>query len=146
MQQTTSIEFDVVPSKPQHPLSLTVELNGQVQWQQSAVTEKSHVIIQLDDSQITEHSIKLIVANKTPEHTKIDSEGNIIDDSVLILDNILMSDIDVTNFCHTFATYTHDLNGTGAMRTQPMYCELGCNGTAEMKFTTPIYLWLLEHI
>jgi len=42
------------------------------------------------------------------------------------------------------ATYTHNFNGTQAETTDKFYGEMGCNGTVSLRFTTPIYLWLLE--
>jgi hypothetical protein len=44
------------------------------------------------------------------------------------------------------AKYQHDFNGTGKLTTQNFYGELGCNGTVSLKFSTPIYIWLLENM
>ena len=48
---------------------------------------------------------------------------------------------------HTFlenAVYHHDFNGSQAPVQDAFYGEMGCNGHVELKFTSPIYLWLLE--
>jgi hypothetical protein len=37
-------------------------------------------------------------------------------------------------------------NGTSEVTEDKFYSELGCNGTVSLKFTTPMYLWLLEHM
>jgi hypothetical protein len=44
------------------------------------------------------------------------------------------------------AVYTHDFNGTQQEIQDEFYSEMGCNGTVSLKFSTPIYLWLLEHM
>ena len=42
--------------------------------------------------------------------------------------------------------YRHDYNGTTDPFDDEFYGEMGCNGTVSLKFTTPIYLWLLENL
>jgi hypothetical protein len=44
------------------------------------------------------------------------------------------------------AAYHHDTNGSTAPVTDSFYGTMGCNGRVEMRFTTPIYLWLLENM
>jgi hypothetical protein len=58
----------------------------------------------------------------------------------LSFDEILLAQIFVDK-----ATYTHNFNGTGEETQEKFYGELGCNGTISLKFTTPIYLWILEN-
>jgi hypothetical protein len=146
MENTCAIEFDVVPTAPHSPLSLTVELDDKTVWQSTAVTETSHVRIEIDQSVEAEHSLRWILANKTHEHTVVDSEGNIVSDSMIQIQNLTMDDINLTAYLYTMATYTHDFNGTGQQQTDAMYADLGCNGVAELKFSTPVYLWLLEKL
>mgnify|MGYP003352455181 CR=1 FL=1 len=45
-----------------------------------------------------------------------------------------------------YDAYRHDYNGTGQPTEDNFFGVLGCNGTVELRFTTPIYLWLLEHM
>ena len=51
-----------------------------------------------------------------------------------------------TNMFVEQAVYTHDFNGTSKATENKFYGELGCNGTVSLKFSTPMYLWLLEHM
>jgi hypothetical protein len=45
------------------------------------------------------------------------------------------------------AEYHHDCNGTAQqVILDKFYREMGCNGTVSLKFTTPVYLWLLENM
>jgi len=44
------------------------------------------------------------------------------------------------------AVYVHDFNGTGKFVNKQFFGEMGCNGTVELKFSSPFYLWLLENM
>ena len=93
-----------------------------------------------------EHELLLIMKNKTIEHTQIDEAGNIISDAKLTVTNVAFDDIQLGHMLTEKATYAHDFNGTGVMGQHKFYGEMGCNGTVSLKFSTPIYLWLLEHM
>ena len=93
-----------------------------------------------------EHSLRFCLKNKTTAHTTIDESGAIIRDSLLTLKDICFDDIRLGQVFTDVATYTHDGNGTTPLTVGKFYGSLGCNGTVELRFTTPIYLWLLEHM
>ena len=42
--------------------------------------------------------------------------------------------------------YSHDFNGTQSMVNDSFHGRAGCNGTMSLKFSTPMYLWLLENM
>jgi hypothetical protein len=76
----------------------------------------------------------------------VDAEGNITSDATLTLSDIRFDDIDCQYLTTKLAQYQHDFNGTGEPTTESFYGELGCNGTVTLKFSTPIYIWLLENL
>jgi hypothetical protein len=84
--------------------------------------------------------------NKTSDHTKVDSDGNIVADARLTITDLSFDEISLGHMVTEQAVYTHDFNGTSAIIQDQFYHELGCNGTVSLKFNTPIYLWLLEHM
>ena len=92
-----------------------------------------------------EHSLRFVMSNKMSDHTQIDDAGNIIADSRLTVSDIEFEDISLGPIVNDQAVYTHNRNGTAAETQEKFYGELGCNGTVELKFTTPVYLWLLEN-
>jgi hypothetical protein len=63
-----------------------------------------------------------------------------------MVSNIQFDGIDCQYLTTTLAQYQHDFNGTGNPTIDKFYGEMGCNGTVSLKFTTPIYLWLLENM
>ena len=109
------------------------------------VAGRQQILIEIPDDE-AEHELLLIMKNKTIEHTQIDEAGNIITDSKLTVTDIAFDEIPLGHMLTEKATYAHDFNGTGVMGQHKFYGEMGCNGTVSLKFSTPIYLWLLEHM
>jgi len=103
------------------------------------------VLIEISDDD-GDHELRFVMKNKQPEHTKIDKDSNIISDSTLTLTNIEFDEIQLGQIVSDLAVYAHDFNGTGKVTQGRFYGVMGCNGTVSLKFTTPIYLWLLEHM
>ena len=93
-----------------------------------------------------EHELRVLLKNKWPEHTKIDAEGNIKQDAVIMVSRIEFDEISVDQVVQEQAVYDHDFNGSIAPVQDRFYGSMGCNGTVSLKFTTPIYLWLLENM
>jgi hypothetical protein len=87
-----------------------------------------------------------IIKNKKQEHTKIDEQGNIISDARLTLKDVAFDEIPLAQLFVDHAVYRHNFNGTSSAVDDKFFGELGCNGTLSLHFTTPIYLWLLEHM
>lgn len=145
MDDTTIIAFDVVPTDPSRPLSLAVEIDGRPIWNRT-VTESHTITVPLLDIDHGLHCLRWIVSGKKSEYTVLDSHGTIVSDSLIQLRNVTIDEIDISSMLHTVAKYTHDCNGTSSLASYPLYSDMGCNGHAEMTFSTPLYLWLLEHI
>ena len=93
-----------------------------------------------------EHELKFVLKNKTKEHTQIDETGNIVSDAVLTIADVAFDKIKLGNTLTELATYIHDFNGFGKTIQEKFHGVMGCNGTVSLKFSTPIYLWLLEHM
>lgn len=146
MNPMTMIEFDVIPTAPNLPMGLVVQLNNTVIWQKEAVTEQCHVVVPVDDAIEGQHTLQWIVSGKMQHYTVVDEHGTITQDSMLHIDNLKVDGIEFTQVLTTVATYTHDCNGNGPMQTDIMYQDLGCNGVGELQFRTPLYLWLLENM
>ena len=93
-----------------------------------------------------DHELCFVLKNKLPEHTRIDAAGNIVADARLIISELSFDGILLNNLVTEQSVYLHDFNGTGKLTQNKFYGEMGCNGTVSLKFTTPIYLWILEHM
>jgi hypothetical protein len=109
------------------------------------VENKQQVLVEISDVD-GEHELRFIMKNKTQNHTQIDEAGSIVSDARLIVTELAFDEIQLGNMLTEQAVYTHDFNDTKKSTQDKFYSEMGCNGTVSLKFSTPIYLWLLEHM
>ena len=93
-----------------------------------------------------DHELRFVMKNKTVAHTQIDLSGNIVTDARLTISDVAFDEIKLGQMFIDQTQYTHDFNGSQPEITDRFYGEMGCNGTVSLQFTTPIYLWLLEHM
>ena len=110
------------------------------------------------DAEILEgaHSLDIVFLNKTVHDTKLDTNGNIVEDLLLNIDSIEIDDIDIGNLKWTASVYTplypesykqHVLSSGQQISNEVKNCvNLGWNGTWSLPFTSPVYIWLLENI
>ena len=93
-----------------------------------------------------DHSLKIVLKNKTIDHTTVDDTGKILTDALTSIKEICFDEINIDQLFFEHAVYTHNYNGSGDNIEDEFYGNLGCNGTVELKFSTPFYMWLLEHM
>jgi hypothetical protein len=110
------------------------------------------------DAEILEgaHSLDIVFLNKTVHDTKLDINGNIVQDLLLNIDSIEIDDIDIGNLKWTASVYTplypesykqHVLISGQQLSNEVKNCvNLGWNGTWSLPFTSPFYIWLMENI
>jgi len=91
-----------------------------------------------------EHELRFQMKNKTIDLTQIDEEGEILKDACLTINDVAFEDIELGHMFIEQTSYTHDFNGTQPEISEKFYGAMGCNGTVSLRFTTPIYLSLLE--
>ena len=142
-----SVKFSCViePSNTAVPLGCEVWIDDTCVFDQNHVAEPVTVVHEFSDDD-GQHVLRITLKNKLPEHTRIDDQGNIMSDALLGVTEISFDEIDCTQIIHDISVYRHDLNGNGPEIEDKFFGELGCNGSVELKFTTPVYLWLLENM
>jgi len=140
-----SVKFSCVISSSNTavPLGCEVWIDDTCVFDQNHVAEPVAVVHEFSDDD-GEHVLRIKLKNKLPEHTRIDDQNNILSDGLLSVTEISFDEIDCTQIVQNLAVYRHNLNGTGPEIQDQFFGDLGCNGNVELKFTTPIYLWLLE--
>jgi hypothetical protein len=109
------------------------------------VQAEHSILIEIPDDD-GDHELKFILKNKTAEHTQVDKAGNILSDTTLVITDLAFDEIRLGHMFSEHAIYTHNFNSTKETIQDRFYGAMGCNGTVSLKFTTPIYLWLLEHM
>jgi len=145
MTNTTSISFELKASDDQAELGFEAWIDDTQFANIAHVQGKQLVKIDIPDVD-GNHELRLVLKGKTEKHTQINDDGTIVSDATLTISNLAFDEIKLGHMLTQLATYTHNYNGTQGQVTDKFYSELGCNGTVSLKFTTPIYLWLLENM
>ena len=145
MSDTSTISFDIETSDAECPLAVEIWLDDTVLLSINHVQEKISFSHDINDDD-SEHELRIVISGKTSEHTKIDESGNIVKDATLQISNVVIDDVNIDQLFLKNCVYEHDFNGTQPKTAASFYGTAGCNGTISFKFSTPIYLWLLENI
>jgi len=146
MNNTFKITADVDTNSAETPLGLEVWLDNSQIHNIDPVSGPASLSVYVDDDTEQEHELKFVLKNKTTGHTKVDEVGNILYDAVVEVKNLKFDEIELGHMFYEQAVYRHDFNGNGPATEEKFYGTMGCNGTASLKFTTPMYLWLLENM
>jgi hypothetical protein len=143
----SKFSFELTPTNPTDALGFEVWINDQCVFDSDCVTNTVTVTGNLPSDDVeAEHVLKMVLKNKQPEHTQLSELGEILQDSCLTVSNLLFDDIELGQIVNNLSVYQHDFNGTRNITTQQFFGTMGCNGTVELRFTTPIYIWLLENM
>jgi hypothetical protein len=135
----------VNPTNSSIALGLRVVLDQVTIYENAHVTDTVQLQHKISDAD-GEHELTFELFGKQPEHTKITETGEIVSDALLEFSNVSLDDIDFDQIFQSLAVYHHDFNGSQAPADHKFFGSMGCNGTVTLKFTTPIYLWLLENM
>ena len=127
------------------PLGVEIWLDDQCVFDQPWVKDSLEWCHDMEDNDGA-HELRWILKNKTQDHTQVDEHGNIVKDSVISIQDLKFDGIELGHVFVSNSSYRHDHNGTTDVFDDEFYGVMGCNGTVSLKFTTPIYLWLLENL
>ena len=145
MSDSSTISFDIDTSDSAAAIGVAVWIDDTCVYQTDHLIEQKHINhAVLDDD--GEHEMRIVVSGKAPKHTQIDEHGNIIKDVVIHISNTTIDGINISQLFNEKCVYTHNFNGTQPEIQDTFYGSAGCNGTISFKFSTPIYLWLLENM
>lgn len=142
----TVISFTLGTSDPGAQALFQVLLDDHVVYSTESMPTNESIAIDVDDNADAKHELKFILAGKRLEHTQVDENNNIINDLTVNISDLSFDGIPAGYNITNLFTYTHDYNSTGQLAEHKFYNSMGCNGSARLKFSTPIYLWLLENM
>ena len=141
------IEFDISTTDAAAKLGIAIWLDDVCVYQTDHVTETYHFRHDINDDEEIARKLKIVMTGKTIEHTTLDKDGiTVVKDVVLNIRNISLDGINIDKMVYKFAKYQHDFNGTQPQCSDTFFGSMGCNGSVEFEFTTPGYLWMLEHM
>jgi hypothetical protein len=142
---TAKISFAISPSDPACPLGVEVWIDQQQIFNTEHLADTVNVSHDIDEDD-AEHQLRVVLKHKKTEHTIMDTDGNITRDAVINVGAFEIDGIDVEQLVQHLAVYTHNFNGSAAEIQDQFFDIMGCNGTLSLKFSTPIYIWLLENM
>ena len=145
MTNTITISCTLNTTNPEAALGFEAWVDDQKLFDTDHVQAQQSIVMEIADDD-AEHELRFVLKNKTSSHTRVDEAGNIVSDAMLVVKDLAFDDIQLGNMVAEKAVYAHDFNGTGELTQAKFYGEMGCNGTVSLKFSTPVYLWLLEHM
>jgi len=144
--KTLPVTFNLDSSDYTAPLGFEVWLNDTQLFNIDHVTEPQQVSLEIDDDADSNHELRLVMKNKTQEHTVVDADGNIVSDAMLSIVNLKFDQIIMDHTFSENSVYQHDFNGSADAVEDKFFGNMGCNGSVSLKFSTPVYLWLLENV
>ena len=128
-------------------LTLTVCLDGYTIYQDQPGDDPVEISHEFwDNDNTTTHTLTLQLSGKEANHTRLDANGEIIEDRVIHITDVAFDNILLGHLFVEKAQYHHDFNGYGEPIVDKFFGAMGCNGTVELEFSSPIYLWLLENM
>lgn len=141
--QTCKLTFDVKSTGPN--LALSVTLDGLEIFRGPLTGDFQQISHDFNDAD-GDHVLEFEMTGKTPDHTIVDDQGQILSDQFIVIENISFDNISLGNMFSEIAEYHHDFNGSQPATVDRFYGIMGCNGKIRLRFSTPIYLWLLENM
>lgn len=133
---TLGSDYQTVPPKARVTVADKVIFEGKVDGS----------ILILDQAELEnegDYQLRIELYDKTEEHTAIDEQGNVVKDSILKIEKIIIEDIEIqSNLSLDQEKFYYEHTG----EKHQLYNSLGVNGTAIINFSTPFYIWLLETI
>ena len=143
--ETAKISFDVETSDADCLLGLEIWLDNTLLLKNNHVQDKITFVHDMSDDD-GDYELRVVLTGKTSDHTQVDEAGTIIKDATLAISNFEIDGLDVNQLFFEKCVYTHDFNGTQPEIADNFFGIAGCNGTISFRFSTPIYLWLLENM
>ena len=138
-----TISCSITPTNSPVPVGAEVWVNDQQILDVNRVTETININQSINTTS-EKNTLTYVMKNKTAHHTQIDSNNNIINDSCLIISDLIIDEFEVDQQLQDFSTYTHTHNDTSDQVQVQFYKIMGCNGTVRMEFYVPVYEWLVN--
>jgi hypothetical protein len=140
---TSNIKMSVQATGP--GLDLTIRVNGAAIYQEQPATDVVVVSHDFPDVEGNEYRLEIELSGKNETHTVVDEEGNITSDVRVIVNGFELDGVNIDQLVFEKSRYSHDFNGSQPATVDQFFGDMGCNGTVEFSWTTPVFVWLLEN-
>lgn len=142
MLETVKLDITLNSNYQTHPPKARILIDGKEIFKQH-ITDSTTLSQQIELTPGTNHQLAIELRHKLPEHTVIDDQGKIIEDSVLLIESFSIEDVEITEQLSTNEKQFYYEHSGGRHQ---LYNTLGVNGKAIINFSSPIYIWMLENI
>jgi hypothetical protein len=131
-----------------------IRLNDDVKVESLLTADANSVQFFKFDAELVEgeYLLKIDFLNKQPADTELNESGEIVKDLLLNIVSIEIDEIDIDSLIYTKSFYNpiypdSYLDQEQKKITTVHNCvNLGWNGTWNLPFSSPVYIWLLENI
>lgn len=132
-------------SVKEHPF-VNISINGYPQF--GEILNKSTIVdIDVEIEEDTENFLSIEYCNKDPNNDVEFDENNITKDKRVVINGIKINDIDIDFFAFNNSQSFQYVSTDGAIQETGFNAtKLSWNGCTTLKFTTPVYIWLLENL
>jgi hypothetical protein len=125
---------------------IEIYLNKNKIFESTAQQQLQQVLCNINEDP-ADHELALVMSGKNRSHTVVDNNGEITSDIYFTINRLEFEDLDMRElFCLGKQCYTHSFNSSQPEFLDEFYGIIGCNGTVNINFSTPIYLWLLDYL
>jgi len=129
----------------EHPF-VNISVNGYPKF--GEIIEKDKTIeFNLEVEENTKNSLTVEYSNKDPKTDVVFDGDNIIKDKRIEIKSLTINDIELDFFTfNTEDTLSYESFDGKEKHTGFQASKLSWNGRTTLKFTTPVYIWLLENL
>lgn len=142
------INLDIITHEDvkEHPF-VNISINGYPQFGK-ILSKPTTVDIDVEIQDETENFLTIEYMNKDPKLDIVFENNNIIKDKRVEIKSVLVNDIELDLLSNDlFKVLSYDtIDPQGRNTTGFEATKLSWNGRTTLKFTTPIYIWLLENL
>lgn len=150
MEDTATLTFKVkrFDDNRELPIMLEVRLDGEAKYSREVPFEEETVSIAFSDAE-AEHTLEIEMSGKTYAHTKLAEDGTVVSDTAIEVYDFCLEDIEIGYNVTSASKYVHSYNNpdpNAEIISEQFNNNMGCNGVATFKFSTPAFIWLLENV
>ena len=142
---TIKFSCKISPTDPSVPLGMEIWLDDLKFFDLDHIDQDCVIEQEISDDD-GDRELRFVLKNKQPNHTRVDAQDNILSDAVVSITDMQFDGVNCDYLISTLAKYHHDFNGSRDSTVDEFFGTMGCNGTVSLKFSTPIYMWLLENM
>jgi len=138
---TSQIDIVLSAINTRLPVTVAIGFDGDVIFTARS-DQLPEIITHTFDDAGGEHLLTIQLKNKTALHTQVDTQGDILADTVINVEKFTLDHVDITEF---FKLGSCDYIYDGSSDIDKFWGVLGRNGTVNFAFSSPAYSWLMKN-